>query len=164
MNKQALLANLERSRAELESTLARIPAEMMAESNAASEWSVKDVLAHLAMWSSRCVTLVYDAEHNQPADGVDAMFDSRHALNADDYESQKDRPLERILSDFRGAHRQLLKRLNDWDQATLFDRSRYAWLRGQSIGDFIQSQVAEHEAEHQQAMARWLPAEGSAGH
>ncbi|MCL4504727.1 MAG: ClbS/DfsB family four-helix bundle protein [Chloroflexi bacterium] len=160
MNKQELITNLETSRARLEDTVARMSAQQMTEPNAVGDWSVKDVLAHLAMCAARCVTLIYDAEQGQASDDIDPMFDNVDAQNAEDYEVQKDRPLERVLADFRGVHRQLLKRLGGWDEAALFDKTRFAWLRGQSLGEFIQGEVADHENDHRQDIAQWLAGKG----
>src|SRR5215467_713456 len=48
-SKALLLAELGASRAELESVLSHIPPERMTEPGACGSWSVKDVLAHLAV-------------------------------------------------------------------------------------------------------------------
>ena len=58
---------------------------------------MKDVLAHLAMWDSRAVTLLFQAER-----GSKLQLPQSHApdwadVNASDYASQKDRPLERVF-------------------------------------------------------------------
>ena len=47
--KAVLLAELGASRAELESVLSHVPPERMTEPGACGSWSVKDVLAHLAV-------------------------------------------------------------------------------------------------------------------
>ena len=48
---------------------------------------------HLALWTARNITVVYQAEQGQKPADIDAMFDHYDALNAEDYEAQKDRPL-----------------------------------------------------------------------
>src|SRR5438552_16603438 len=47
--KAVLIATLSASRAELESVLSQVPPERMTEPGACGSWSVKDVLAHLAV-------------------------------------------------------------------------------------------------------------------
>ncbi len=47
--KAVLMAALGASRAELESVLSQVPLERMTEPGACGLWSVKDVLAHLAV-------------------------------------------------------------------------------------------------------------------
>lgn len=112
------------------------------------------------MWTARCVTLVFDAEQGQASDDIESMFGNYDIQNAEYYEAQKDRPLERVLADFRGVHRQLLKRLGAWDQSALFDKARFPWLRGQSLGEFIEDAVVEHENDHRQGIAQWLAGKG----
>ncbi len=47
--KAVLIAQLDASRAELESVVSQVPPERMTEAGACGWWSVKDVLAHLAV-------------------------------------------------------------------------------------------------------------------
>ena len=154
MTKQELISTIETERAKLEESLSGLTPEQMSEPNVCGNWCVKDVLAHLAIWSARNVTVIYHAEQAQTYEEIDAMLDDYDALNAEDYETQKDRPLERVLADFRGAHRQLLRRLGDWKDAELFDQKRYAWLRRQSLGEFL-ADAAGHEAEHRKQIEQW---------
>jgi hypothetical protein len=149
MTKQELIAKLESEREALEDAIGPLSTEDMLAPRVVGEWSIKDVLAHLAMYTARCVTVIYHAEQNEKPQEIEPMLDDWEALNANDYESQKDRPIDRILSDFRGAHRQLLKRLEAWkDESALFDPKRFPWLRGTSLAAFIQSETADHDAEH----------------
>jgi hypothetical protein len=138
----------------LEALIGALSTDQMNEPNAVGEWSVKDILAHLAMWTSRNVTVVYQAEQGQKPAEIDAMLDDYEALNAADYEVQKERPLDRILADLRGTHKQLLRRLGAWNEADLSDKARYSWLRGQSMGDFLVDGVG-HEAQHRKLIEQW---------
>ena len=96
------------------------------------------------------MTLVYSAEHGKKPREIDAMLDSNDALNTEDYQALKERPLEQVLADMRGAHKQLLRRLGGWDELDLFSKSRYPWLRATSVGDFLLDYVAAHEVDHAQ--------------
>ncbi len=153
MTKQELISTIEAERAKLDALIGTLSDAQMNEPNAVGEWSVKDTLAHLAMWTSRNITVIYQAEQGQKAEELDEMFDDADALNAADYETQKDRPLNRILSDLRGTHKQLLRRLSAWNEADLFDQTLYSWLRGQSLGDFLIDAV-EHAAAHRKLIER----------
>lgn len=154
MTKQELISTIEAERAKLDALIGTLSDAQMNEPNAVGEWSVKDTLAHLAMWTSRNITVIYQAEQGQKAEELDEMFDDADALNAADYETQKDRPLDRILSDLRGTHKQLLRRLSAWNEADLFDQTLYSWLRGQSLGDFLVDAVG-HAAAHRKLIEQW---------
>jgi hypothetical protein len=155
MTKQELISAIEAEHAMLEAMIDELSTDQMTEPNAVGDWSVKDTLAHLAMWTSRNVTVVYQAEQGQKPAEIDAMLDDYDALNAADYALQKERPLERILADLRGTHRQLLRRLGAWNEVDLFDAARYSWLRGQSLGDFLLDAVG-HVAQHRKLIEQWM--------
>lgn len=154
MTKQELISTIEAERAKLDALIGTLSDAQMNEPNAVGEWSVKDTLAHLALWTARNITVMYQAEQGQKAEEIDEMFDDADALNAADYETQKDRPLDRILSDLRGTHKQLLRRLSAWNEADLFDPTLYSWLRGQSLGEFLVDAVG-HAAAHRKLIEQW---------
>lgn len=152
MNKHDLIERLDAERAALNRLIEPLTAEQLL---AADQYghSIKDALAYLALCASRMVTLLFNAERGrQPPDinailrgsgapapqGLAGMQDLRDIL--------KDRPLELVLSDYHGAHRQLLRRLAAWNEADLFDPRKYRWARGNSVADLLVSQVAEQDA------------------
>ena len=63
--KRELINSTLAGRAQLETLLAKIPAERLSTPNAIGIWSIKDLLAHLAIWASRTVTLLFQAERGQ---------------------------------------------------------------------------------------------------
>jgi hypothetical protein len=154
MNKHELISRLETERAQLEEAIGALSPEQMTAPGAVGQWSVKDTLAHLAVWTARYVTLLYYAEQNQAPPNVDALFQRDDVVNMEDYESQKDRPLERVMTDFHGAHRQLVKRLGTWKEAALVDEQRFPWLRGISLAELLARGVAEQDAAYRRKIKR----------
>lgn len=160
--KAALLADIETTHAALEATLARVPSSQMTTPGVTGEWSVKDILAHIAVWRSRAITQMFKAEQGQPPKleippALAKAANWLELLNAQEYAAQKDRPLERVMADFSGSHRQLVKRLSGWgDEAALFDRKRHPALNGRSLAEMAWSESAEHEAEHRAEIEAWL--------
>jgi hypothetical protein len=160
MNKRDLISDIEREREQLNAVLARVPAERMTEPGVAGDWSVKDVLAHLAVWSSRAVTVMFQAERGGKLQVPQYTSPDWAELNAKDYDAQKDRPLDRILADYHGVHSQLIKRLQAWpDEPALFDSRRFPVLKGESLGAWVRSNSAEHDAEHREQIEAWLKKE-----
>jgi hypothetical protein len=154
MTKQELISTVEAEHADLEKLIGTLGDEQMNEPNVVGEWSVKDLLAHLALWTARNITVVYQAEQGQKPAEIDAMFDHYDALNAEDYEAQKDRPLDRILADLRGTHKQLVRRLSAWHEDDLSNPALFSWLRGQSLSAFLADAV-QHEAAHRKQVEQW---------
>lgn len=163
MSKAELIASIRSEREKLQAVLAGAAPEDMTIGGVVGEWSIKDVLAHIAMWYSRAITVLFQAER-----GIELQLPKSNApdwsdVNAKDYRSQKDRPLDRIWRDFQDAHRQLLKRLEAWqDEAALFDRHRYPELGGRSLAEFVRANSSAHEAEHRVQIETWLAQRGRA--
>lgn len=157
MSKAELISRIASERRALEDVLARIPAEDMLIAGVVGWWSVKDTLAHLAMWYSRAVTLLFQAERGRSLQVPRSSAPDWADINARDYESQKDRPLDRIQADFHGSHQQLIKRLSAWtDEAALFDPRRYPALQGRTLADYVWDYTSGHSAEHRAQIEAWL--------
>jgi hypothetical protein len=156
----AMLEAIKRERAALNAVLATIPHDRMQMPDAIGSWSVKDVLAHLAVWLSRDITLLFQAERTRKPVPAHIALKTRDwdAVNANDYAEQKDRPLERIQQDFNGTHVQLIKRLESWrahDPRMLFDPGYYASMDGISLAAEVWGSSAEHDFEHRLDLEAW---------
>ena len=69
--KQELIERLKTSRVALEMVIAKVPAERMIELGVVEGWSVKDMLAHITVWLSRTITVMFQAERGQrPSLGI----------------------------------------------------------------------------------------------
>ena len=158
MTKAELITQIEDERAELEALLETLSPEQMQQPGVMGEWSVKDILAHLAVWAARTITLMFAIERKAkptyPPPGRDTN-DVWASVNAKDYAEQKERSLDEVLIDFRGTHTQLLKRVTNWKDDTLLFDTRKFNLRGQSLADIILSNSVEHEAEHGAIIEQW---------
>ncbi len=160
MNKRELIDNIHAERERLNAVLARVPADRMSEPGVAGEWSVKDLLAHLAVWQSRAVTLLFQAERGIKLQLPQSNSSDWADVNAFDYDEQKDRPLDRVMADYAGVHSQLIKRLEAWqDEQALFDKGRFPALKGNALAEHIWADSGEHDAEHRIQIEAWLKKE-----
>lgn len=160
MNTSELLDGIRAERAKLEHTLSSIPRARWDEAGAVGDWTVKDVLAHLAVWTSRAVTALYAAERGRDPRAAFPAYDGGKGWdpsNAIAYEEQKDRPLDRVEADFRGATGQLLKRLEAvTDARVLADPARFSGLKGRPLSEWIWAASGGHDEEHRRDLEQWL--------
>jgi Protein of unknown function (DUF1706) len=160
-----LIAAIRAERAALDAVVARISSERMTEPGALGAWSVKDALAHIAVWYSRAVTLLFQAERSGKAQSWEAQLGTSDwdKVNARDMELQQDRALESIMADYRGSHTQLLKRLEAWraNETHLFDAKRFPGLGGHTLASEVFSVSAGHDAEHRADLDAWLARSGA---
>jgi len=120
---------LERMRdewARLEASFARLSVEQMtvrpAEGGWAG-WSVKDQLAHVALWEELALGRVEglgDREHELfGMDEATAEAADLDTLNAAVYERNRDIPLDEVLAAFRSTHERLVAALERLPEANL---------------------------------------------
>ncbi len=154
MTKRELLESIQQERAAFEAALAGLTPEQMTAPGVMGEWSVKDLLGHVAMWESRLVTILYSVER----DVVPKMLHGQtevDRVNAESYAEQRERPLDRVLSDFHAVHVQLLKRLDALADRDLSDSERFPWMEGEPLEKLVAGDTFEHYAEHRPAIEAW---------
>jgi len=153
MNQQALTAAIKEARARLEAALRGLTDEQMLLPGAAGAWSVKDILAHLTAWEVDLLTNLGKARRGQKpgkANWTQAEIEAQNAKWQADY---RDRPLGRVMDDFQGVHKQivrLVESLSDQDLA-----APVAWRRGRPLFDYFVDYVVDHEAEHLPDLQAW---------
>jgi len=153
MTKTELVEQIKAERERLENTLANFNPEQMTQPGVMGEWSIKDILGHIATWESRLVTILYSIERGV----APKMFHTPaevDKLNAQSFAEQRDRPLDRVLSDFQAVHAQLLKRLDTLKERDLADPNRFKWMEGEPLEKMVASDTFEHYAEHLPAIER----------
>jgi hypothetical protein len=76
------------------------------------------------------------------------------AQNQTWYQQYRTRPLERVIADYDGVHRQLLRKVTALTEKDL--AAPLAWLKGQSLSQYIVGEVIDHEVEHLPGLQAWL--------
>lgn len=154
MDKQTLFQALQRSRERLLRTIEDLEPALLTQPGAVGEWSVKDVLAHLAMWEAETVTLLYQVRQGIKPTTLHLKAFDTDRQNAVWYEKSKDRPWERVWADFQGVRVQTLRRLEAFNEQELSSPTRFPWL-GQSLADLVHEWVVRHEEEHATDLEIW---------
>jgi hypothetical protein len=110
-DKAQLIDALEAERARLEALIDGLDEAQMTTPGAQADGSLKDLLAHIAVWDERGLGWIKAAAQgympDMPAAGY--TWDDMDVLNRQTFLENKDRPLAEVLSRFRGAYRQLLE-------------------------------------------------------
>lgn len=147
MNVKDLTFMLKENREQLEALLKSLStAELEQPGAAGPAWSIKDVLSHLTACEAEVVTQLAKARSGKPPAKVDFTDAEIEAQNQRWYEANKDRPLDRVLADFQGVRRQLLRQIDAYGDAGL--KSRPAWLKGKTIAERIVEEVVDHDRDH----------------
>lgn len=149
-----LQALLWRMRADLERLVAEAGPTRMTLPGAAGDWTLKDVVAHLAAWRwwsvARLEAAVRDETPVPPwEDDLDEDDDADTVrINQQFYEVSRDRPVVEVLHDSRKTLDRLEGALLALPEADLFAADRYPWLGGHAPAAIIVGSAAHLYDDH----------------
>lgn len=143
-----LVAALDEQRTALMSLLAGQPADALDRKGALGEWSIKNVLAHLAAWE---LTMVQALDERLIA-GKEPEVLATIAANPDEWNAAEVAEGEYLspedqLAEFEWTHGVLVQYLRALDEATLAKTSPWPGWDG-TVAEYIRSAIADHEREH----------------
>jgi hypothetical protein len=145
------------------------------------QWSIKDILAHLAFWQHHLLTYLQDAiqgetpqqmTHEQidalrrqyPGAGAalaeieekQAPIDDFSDMNDYIYLRNRSRTLDDVQADFQASYAQVVETLHTIDDALLFEPDRLSWTEGNPLYAWVVGNTFEHYEEHIGAIKNWL--------
>lgn len=154
MNKQQLLTALNEERAKFLKAIEGLSDEQMTEKGVIDDWSLKDILAHIATWESEMVTFIAQMKQGKKPH-TNLMSGKVEELNAEFYKNNKNRPLARILADFHGVRKQTIKQVELLSEKELTDPKHSPHTKGNALWEIIEGDSFGHEAEHREQIEKW---------
>jgi hypothetical protein len=155
---ERLCAALDERRAALLATFADQPAETLDRAGMLGEWSIKNVLAHLAAWELVVVQVLPERIATGKTPGVLATIAANEdAWNAVQVAEGELLSPEDQLAELEWTHSVLAQYLLSLDDATLDRRAPWpGW--GGTLAEYVLQAIADHDREHaeqiQVALAR----------
>ncbi len=144
--KETLLKDIRTERKALEEFLAALTPQQMIQPGAIAEWSVKDVLAHLAEWEQLLLAWYQAGLRGDvpplPAPGY--SWRQMDELNQVIYEKYRDEPSEGVLDFFRTSYLQVLEAVQAMSQDELFTPGQFTWTKKNVLADYIIPCTSEH--------------------
>ena len=64
------------------------------------------------------------------------------------------------MDDFKGVHKQTIRRLEVFTEDELVNSGRFPWLNGLSLGEKVARSSYKHEAEHESQIRSWRNEQG----
>jgi len=155
MTKTELLDELKAENARWEALLSEIGEERMTQPGVAGDWSVKDIIAHLAGWRRRTVARLRAASRHEPEPPSPwpANLQEDDEINNWIYETNRDRSLSDVLADSRQLFQQIVEALSAFPEKELQDPRRFPWMEGAPLSGRL---FFEHfRTEHEPDMRAW---------
>jgi hypothetical protein len=154
--KAALLEEIERAWAALNTELERLTEAQMTTLRDAQGWTVKDHLIHLAAWEQSVVFLLQGRPRHEGLGVEETVYlqGTYNDINAVIQQQHKHLPLTETLSQFRSTHQQLLTLLQPLTDADLNRRYNHYLPQepreggGPPVIDLLYGNTAHHFGEH----------------
>ena len=132
-----------------------------------SNWSIKDVIAHLMAWHQVSIARLEAARLNQEPmypdwlAGLDPESeDEIEGFNARIYESYRQRAWSQVHRDWREGYLRLMKLGEGIPEDDLMDRSKYPWLKGYNLYAVLEGSYEHHHLDHLEPLLVWLRQHG----
>ena len=160
--KTRILQQLRTERKRLESNLAMFTPDQMIQHGVVGEWSIKDVLAHLADWETHMPVWVAAARQGDPVSEIETglnwtQFDE---FNQRIYERHKNQSLKEVLAYFHDIHLEFMEMVDAIPEEEMLERKRYPFLDKGAIYDWL-SAYAGHDRWAKTHIRKWLKNAGN---
>ena len=155
MNRDDLNLELRTGRDRLDAILAEVDASRAEDVVLHGDWSVKDLLGHLAFWELRVQDIFHTLVDGKVPESVSGQA-GVDAINHLAYEKYHPRPFAEVRQLEGEAYHSLLKMVAGMSDAELFDPAHFPWTRGQPFSDWILGNAAGHYEEHLPELMDWL--------
>lgn len=116
---------------------------------------MRDVMQHLSIWEAETIQLIvhYRRGRRPPSERFQISPD---ALDSKWHNATRARPLERVVEDFHGVRRQLVRHVED---LTALELNRaLPWMQKRPLADWIARDTYLHEQEHTDQIRIWRAA------
>jgi GrpB-like predicted nucleotidyltransferase (UPF0157 family) len=166
LTKTALLACVEEGRGDWERLLVQVGQERMTEPGVDGDWSVKDIVAHVAAYerwtAGQIAAATRGAEPtNMELYGVDVVppgidtFDM-HARNAAIAAHNRDIPLDDVIATAQHAFEALVDAIHDAPEEVLTDPNALDWAGGTPLIEIAADNSYRHYDQHAPAIRAWV--------
>ncbi|MCJ7700976.1 MAG: ClbS/DfsB family four-helix bundle protein [Anaerolineales bacterium] len=155
--KTALLDVIRRERKNLESLLSGLLDSQMVEPGVEGQWSIKDVMSHIAAWErlaqDRILAALTNTPLKYPVIHGDEFVDK---FNAQVFSSNKETPLDDIICEFRAAHTDFLAQIEQLDKDVILQKLPFEWAGKMTFQVLISANTHWHYIEHAESIEKWL--------
>lgn len=163
MTKSELLELIQGEHQRLEATLSELDKDQMIQPGVVDHWSVKDTLAHIAVWEKRMVRWVGEAVRGRVPEMLPPgmTWDDLDEWNEQTYQEHRDRPLAGVLADFERSYQEALQVVQVTPEKDLVDPNRFEWLDGEPLWRLVAANTFWHYREHDESIRAWLEGNGT---
>lgn len=154
-----LAGQLADARERLTASYEGLSPEDMARPGACGDWSVRDILAHLAAWDRETTRTYRSMLAGERPAFLDYSDDELQAFNEENHEAMANMTLEEVLAELDASREEMLDLLGETDNMKLFAPAPGDEHADLSIAACIQVSIS-HDEEHAEMIENWRDEQG----
>jgi hypothetical protein len=155
MNKQDLLAGIRSERTRFDALIGTLDESAIVAPSLEGGRSVKDILAHIAVWEQRCAGWLQSVARGETPDRPEVR--DVDATNARDDAAAKILPLADVRATSEGAHAAMIAAIEALSDEDLADAERFGWPTWQMASSNSDEHYREHAAELERHLQQGVP-------
>jgi hypothetical protein len=157
MTKAMLLDMIRGERRMLEMLLAPLGEGQLTTPGVMGDWTIKDVIAHLAAWDGRLATWLEAIARGETPEMPEPGLTWEHIdyLNDRGYQENRDRSLAEVMADSEDAYCRVIEAVEALLEADLLDPDRFPWMDGKALWRRVRFTTYRHYAEHIEDLRAW---------
>ncbi len=155
LNKEQWLEQIKNVRSDWDSVLAEAGRERMLQAGVEGQWTLKDVIAHVAFWEERAAVNLEAALEGHPPERSPFAGLNTDAYNEAIYQANKDKTLDEVSQWSRQVHERVVAAVEKLSEEDLTDKTRFPWLTA-PLWEHVEGNGNEHIAEHTEDIRAWL--------
>ncbi|MEN8172087.1 MAG: DinB family protein [Chloroflexota bacterium] len=157
LSKTELIKTIKAERARLEDIVSTLTDDQMTQTDAKDDWSIKDILAHIAAWEDLAVDRLTAAiTGTSTTNPLIQNWDDVHAFNAACYQENKSKTLTEVLKNFQNTYQRFLSIVNTLDDNFIAEALPFDWADGMTAFELIAANSYWHYQEHREVLEKWL--------
>lgn len=154
--KNQIINNLQTERRRLEQNIAGLAPEQMVCPGVVEEWSIKDVLAHLADWEAHMPAWLGKARSGEPVDEIETGLNWKqfNEFNQRIYERHKDKTLREVMDYFHATHQKFMEMVEAMPEDEMLERGRYTFIGKGAVYNWLGA-YAGHDRWAKTHIIKW---------
>ena len=127
-----------------------------------TDWTIKDVVAHMWSWQQASVARAEAALHGQPPNypawWLQRLPDPEEDVNATNaliYSLCQDKPWEQVYTDWKDQFIHYLELIRQVPENDFLKPGRYSWMGAYALADSSKGSL-DHHQEHYEMLTAWL--------
>lgn len=156
MTRDQVLESIQRAHTAFLAAIEGVPPETVANEHVSDEWTIKDMLGHIAMWMNVANKFIADYKLTGVPESLGLKDDTAvEAYNARGWEARRELSLSQVRNEFDAAYRELIAQVETLGDIELNAPLPAPWGRGDTLERLIAINSYTHNPEHTEQVIKW---------